>query len=454
MSLSRFRRVVVAASAATLSLGLISTGVVTSATGAATSGPGVSPTQITIGATVPLSGIAKSYAEVSATAAAVFKYVNSKGGVNGRKINYIRKDDCYDIANFDATCTAGSKSSSLTAVQTTALLGTPGGILGTVGSLGTTAQDSVQKSLNLAKVPQLFVSSGASDWNQPTKYPYTFGFQTSYKVEGKIFAKYIKANFKNAKVAFIGQSDFGPAGLAGLKAGGVNPVNSSATQFYSSADVFLGTADIQKDVLAVRTSGATVVVLDSIPAFTQAILHYAVSDSLSNVHWVISSVGSDPVAVNDKLEVGAITLDFFPSTNAPTNKWNIWLRKVLTADHTDFPGFNSATHLDGNEQYGAAYAVAFLEALKTLGANVSRTGIQKAMTTAAMTTQAVVPLKYSSANHQGLLGGVIAVVAPNGTSVPWTVNEPSTTTYLSTDANSSAVTTSHVVTSAIPSWLS
>jgi ABC-type branched-subunit amino acid transport system substrate-binding protein len=417
----------------------------------------VTSNSITIGATVPLSGLANSYAEVSAAANAVFKYVNTThGGVNGRKINYIRLDDCYDIALFDPTCSLHNSpnAAQLTQYQTQQLASQP--VFATVGSLGTSAQDSVLRYLNNAGIPTLFVNSGAPDWNQPSKYKDTFGYQTSYISEGKIFASYIKANFhadytsaSNNSIGWIGQSDFGPQGLSGLEEGGITPKTHVT---YSDVDSVTGsTSDIATDVAALQSAGAKVVVLDSIPAFTKAILHDAQNDSY-NPHWIISSVGSDPVSVADSLEVGAQTLDFFPSTSATTT-WNTWLRKVLSDDSTDFPSFSASTHLDGNEQYGASYAVAFIEAVQSLGANVTRAGLLSAMTKVKFATPSILPLSYSGSNHQGLQGGTIATVASNGNSTPWTVTENGTI-YTTTDASSSAVKTGSAATTAIPSYVS
>ena len=113
---------------------------------------------------MPLTGIASSgYNEVAKAADAVFKYVNSKGGINHRKINYILKDDCYGTPGFGCT---GNPS---TVAQTHALLSIP--VFATVGSLGTPTQDSVRSLLKSNGVPQLFVNSGSLDWNNPTPVP-------------------------------------------------------------------------------------------------------------------------------------------------------------------------------------------------------------------------------------------------------------------------------------------
>jgi len=184
----RLTRTVTLLAASALTLGFAATGVGLSSAGAATATPGVTANSITIGATVPLSGIAVSYAEVSASANAVFNYINKHGGVNGRRIKYIRLDDCYNLAAFGLGCTAGPSTTTLSQTQ---VLVAQDHVFATVGSLGTAAQDSVLSYMKTNGVPQLFVNSGSSDWSQPSTYPNLFGFQASYQVEGKVFAQYI-----------------------------------------------------------------------------------------------------------------------------------------------------------------------------------------------------------------------------------------------------------------------
>jgi branched-chain amino acid transport system substrate-binding protein len=157
---------------------------------------------------------------VSAAANAVFKWIDSKGGINGRKIKYIRLDDCYDLAAVDASCTAGASTTTLSVNK---VLVAQDHVFATVGSLGTQAEESVENYLKGNGVPQLFVASGSIAWNKPKKYPDLFGYQPSYVMEGKIFARYIKTNDAGDTVGFIGQGDdFGADGYLGLVDGGLS----------------------------------------------------------------------------------------------------------------------------------------------------------------------------------------------------------------------------------------
>lgn len=437
-------------SASALALGMASTGVLISNAGAAPSTPGVTATSITIGASVPISGLAAAYGSVSASANAVFKYIDSKGGVNGRKIIYIRKDDCYDLAAYGLGCTAGASTTTLSVNQE---LVAQDHVFATVGSLGTAAEESVMNYLRSNGVPQLFVASGSVAWDQPNKYPDLFGFEPSYVVEGKIMARYIKTNYAGQSVGFIGQNDdVGSTGLLGLTDGGIK-IPSADNLSYNAADAVTGTtSDITADVSQLQTDKVQVVVLFSVPPFTAGILETAHALGYSP-KWIITSIGSDPTSVNTVLEDGATSLDEFPATNSNANPWVPWLRKVLEADPTDFPSFGANTVISGNEMYGAGYAVAFAETLKAEGRNVTRAGFVKTLESTTLSTPAIAPLRYTQGNHQGLNALAVAGVLPNGTSAPLYA-VPTKTIFSSTNANNAPlkVVTKPIV-QQIPSWL-
>ncbi|HEY5265705.1 MAG TPA: ABC transporter substrate-binding protein [Acidimicrobiales bacterium] len=447
---NRLRRSITLLSVSALALGMASTGLLAS-TASAASTPGVTANSITIGASVPLSGIAASYAPVSAAANAVFKYVNTKGGINGRKIKYIRLDDCYDLASYGLGCTAGA---SVTTLSQNQVLVAQDHVFATVGSLGTAAEESVQAYLKQNGVPQLFVNSGSSAWDAPAAYPNLFGFQTSYQAEGKIFAKYIKAHYAGKTVGFIGQNDdFGANGYLGLADGGVNVATANHLS-YNAADAVTGsTSDIQTDVGTLQANGVKVVVLDSVPGFTSGILSVAKALSYKPI-WIISNVGADPTSVNNVGEAGALTLDYFPAVTDNADPWIPWVRKVLLADKTDFPSFTSSSIITGNELYGVGYAVAFVETLKAEGKNVTRAGFVKALTSMTLNTPAITPLKYSASNHQGLTGGAMAKISPNGAKPPVEGAYVSPFVYSTGNSKGSPiVTTTKLDVTPIPSWL-
>ena len=442
------RRVTITGTAMLLCLGLVTAGSSIISAGAATKKvPGVTAHQITIGATEPVTGIASSgYNQVAKAANAVFKYVNSHGGIYGRKIKYVIKDDCYGTPGFGCTGVPN------TATETHALLGIP--VFATVGSLGTPTQDSVRSLLRGNQVPQLFVASGSRDWNNPHQYSGLFGWQPSYNEESKIFAKYIKTTFPSASVCFLGQGDdFGTDGLAGLVAGGVSP---TATDLYSVPNlVATNGASLAPYIQQFQSAKCTIVVLDTIPGATDAALGAALQLGYSP-QWVISSVGSDPQTVDAPFvgkvptdpEIGAITFSYLPTTTT-TSAWIPWIYKVIKADPADFPGFTSSSVLNGNIAYGAAYGVAFVEALKATGKNLTRASFLKTLQSVTFSqTPSLVPLRYSTSNHQGLNGGYVTTVISDA------ATKPLTGTVYTTDSSSTGpVTVSKKLSSGIPAWL-
>ncbi len=411
---------------------------------AAPATPGVTAHQVTIGATVPLTGIAATgYSEVAKAANAVFSWVNHHGGVNGRRINYIIKDDCYGTPGFG--CTGNPNTVQLTKE----LIQTP--VFATVGSLGTPTQAPVRSLLASAGVPQLFVNSGSEEWNAPKKYPGLFGWQTSYAVESKIIGTYLKAHYKGQKICFLGQNDdFGGGGLLGLRDVGINPTD---VVMYSPAGLVTGGAGyftpfIQK----FQSDGCTLVYLDTIPQATDAALGNA--EALSyKPQWAISSVGADPITVGLAFagkpdpEVGAISFSYLPASTAPS-QWRSWMRKILMADKTDFPNFTSTTPMDGNMAYGIGWGVAFVETLKAAGRTFTRASFLHTLLTTTLQTPALVPLKYSATNHQGLTGGyIVKVSSPTSTTVL------DHTVYTTGPTKGSKLVATKLLSTKVPAWL-
>ena len=149
-------------------------------------------TEIKIGGTTPYSGPASAYSAVTKTQLAYFKMINEQGGVNGRKINFIVYDDAY--------------SPPKTVEQVRKLVESDEVLL-TFNLVGTPPNASVQKYLNQQKVPQLFAGSGADRFQDPQNYPWTLGFNPSYRTEGRIYGQYILANHPNAKIGVLYRND-------------------------------------------------------------------------------------------------------------------------------------------------------------------------------------------------------------------------------------------------------
>src|SRR6202045_584780 len=167
--------------------------------------PGASDTEIKIGNTNPYSGPASAYGVIGKTEAAYFDKLNAEGGINGRKINFISYDDGYSPPKT---------------VEHVRKLVESDEVLLLFQSLGTPPNTAIQKYMNAKKVPQLFVATGATKWNDPKEFPWTIGWQPNYQSEHRIYAKYILKEKPNAKIAVLYQNDdYGKDYLKGLKDG-------------------------------------------------------------------------------------------------------------------------------------------------------------------------------------------------------------------------------------------
>ena len=240
--------------------------------------PGVTDSTIVLGQHTPLSGgFAAVYEPIASAQEAYFDYVNSQGGVCGRRIDLRVEDDFYDPARaLDATKKLVERDK----------------VLAIVGGLGTASHSAVYEYLNEKKVPDLFVSSGARRWgSDPERFPYTIGFIIDYTSEGAIIGKYISTHLPGQQVGVLYQNDdFGRDGIAGLKAG-LDPEKNDlvSEQSYESSDT-----DIRSQVLNLRTAGAEVVVAYSLPGFSAQLINGA-----SRMGWepqiILSYVNTDPV---------------------------------------------------------------------------------------------------------------------------------------------------------------
>ena len=174
---------------------------------------GASDTEIKVGQTIPYSGPISSYGTQGIMHAAYFKMINEQGGINGRRINFISLDDAYSPPKT---------------VEQTRRLVEQEQVLFIFNGLGTPTSAAVQKYLNTKQVPQIFISTGASRWNDPQHFPWTIGWAPSYRAEGTIYGQYIPDNYPDAKIAVMYQNDdFGKDYLNGLK-DGLGPTDSNS----------------------------------------------------------------------------------------------------------------------------------------------------------------------------------------------------------------------------------
>ncbi len=274
--------------------------------GGGASAPGVTATSITFGTHQPLTGpAAPGYSEIAPASEAFFKYVNAHGGVFGRKINLVIKDDAYNPTNT---------------VNVVHQLVLQSKVFGIFEGLGTPTHTKVVGFLNAEKVPDMFVASGCPCWDNGSSQPYTFGWQPNYTIEGKILGQYIKQHFPGQKVAVLYQDDdFGQGGLAGIQAE-VPASDIVSKQAYQS-----GTTSLTPQVAAIAQSKAKIMVDFTVPIYT-AIAQLTSFKIGYKPQLVVSNVGIDPTTVGALLKSiskgaasgtalieGAITDAYLPS---------------------------------------------------------------------------------------------------------------------------------------------
>ena len=203
-------------------------------------GPGANDTEIKIGNTVPYSGPASAYGTIGKSEAPYFAMINDPGGINGRKVNFLSRDDGYSPPKT---------------VEVVRKLVEEDQVLLMFGTLGTPPNTAIQGYLNDNKVPQLFVTTGASKWNDPRHDPWTMGWIPTYQTEARIYARYILKTLPDAKIALLYQNDdFGKDYLIGLREGLGDQADKMivATKTYETTDP---TVDLQ--IVALQASGAT-----------------------------------------------------------------------------------------------------------------------------------------------------------------------------------------------------
>jgi ABC-type branched-subunit amino acid transport system substrate-binding protein len=275
--------------------------------------------------------------------------------------------------------------------------------------LGTPTHLAVRDFLNTEKVPDLFVASGCTCWNDVAKAPYTFGWQTDYTIEGQIEGQYVAQTLAGKKVGyFVQNDDFGSNGAKGLD------MQIKASDVVSRQTYVTSNINVQPQIEALQSAGAQVAVLYSVPAFTALALLTAAK---LNYHptWVVSNVGSDPTtlagllqnfskgAAGASLAEGIITDTYATPVGDTTNPWIQLFKQIHDKYIPSLP-------FDGNVGYGFGAAYTFVSALVAAGKNPTRDGIVKAIQNSHFSGPGLVPFSYSASNHQGYSGVQMASI--------------------------------------------
>ena len=339
--------------------------VVMTAGATATATPGVTATSILLEGTFPLSGPASSYAPVPVGMGAYFSYIDALGGVNGRKINWHYEDDGYNPANT---------------VQITHKFVEQDHAFALVGGLGTEPQAAVRQYLNDNKVPQLFVSTGATTFDRDLGlYPWTLGWQPDYEAEGSIYGKYIVKNLASAKIGVLYQNDdYGGDYFRGFKAG----LGSHQSQIVSAQPYDLSaTTPPAVQVAKLRASGADTLVIFATPQPT--VQAYVISTKLGwhPAHVFTNSVSAtDPILTlaeksgSDNVE-GTLSINYLldPSNPVYNKQPGMKLYRTIMAKYAPKANANDVLNL-----YGVAKAWTTVKVLQAAGKNLTRAGLMAA----------------------------------------------------------------------------
>ena len=325
--------------------------------------PGVTPTSVLLGGTVPLTGEAAAFGAVGPGAKAYFDYVNSKGGVNGRKISYRYYDDAYNPANT---------------VQLTRRLVEQDKVFAIFNGIGTAPSLAVRDYLNAQKVPQLFAGDGSQAIGRSyARYPWTMGFLMSYRGEGDVYGKTLVKSRPRARIAVLYENtDLGRDMLTGL----TRAIAGKGPRIVAKQSYEYTAAEVGSQVASLKASGADTLMLFATPRF---FIQAAVSTH--RLGWkpalYIASVSIEPgimaIARTNAPEItrGALSIAFVKNPNDP-----IWAKDdALALYRSVMRRFDpSGKPSDVYNWYGMTVAWTMVETLRKAGRNLTRASLLKA----------------------------------------------------------------------------
>ena len=286
--------------------------------------------------------------------------INDQGGINGRKINFISRDDGYSPPKT---------------VEVVRQLVEEEHVLLLFNTLGTPPNTAIQGYLNENKVPHLFIATGADKWNDPKHHPWTMGWIPSYRIEARIYARYILDRLPNAKIAVLYQNDdFGKDYLIGLREGLGDKADKLiiATKTYETTD-----PTVDSQVVALQGSGADVLLTAAIPKFAAQVIRKVYDIGWKPTHFltsVSSSVGSVMRPAGPEKGIGIISAAYLKEPTDPQwqntpeyKEWLAWMKKYNP----------SANVADINNVAGYSYTQTMVAVLKACGDNLTRENVMK-----------------------------------------------------------------------------
>jgi branched-chain amino acid transport system substrate-binding protein len=321
---------------------------------------GATDTEIKIGNIIPYSGPASAYGVIGKTEAAYFAMVNAQGGINGRKINFISYDDAYSPPK---------------AVEQVRKLVESDEVLVVFNPLGTPSNTAIQKYLNGKKVPQLFVATGATKWNDPKNFPWTIGWQPSYQSEAVIYAKYLLKEKPDAKIGIIYQNDdFGKDYLKGFRDG----LGAKAATMITVEDSYeVAEPTMDTHVVKVKSANPDVLMIFASPKFAAQIIR-----KTGELGWkplqimtnVSISVGAVMQPAGFENAQGVLSASYSKDgtdqqwkDDPGIKKWSAFLDKY-------YPEANKA---DSGTIYGYGAAQTLVKVLEMCGDDLTRANVMK-----------------------------------------------------------------------------
>jgi branched-chain amino acid transport system substrate-binding protein len=321
---------------------------------------GATDTEIKIGNIMPYSGPASAYGVIGKTEAAYFKKINDAGGINGRKINFISYDDGYSPPK---------------AVEQARKLVESDEVLFIFNSLGTPSNSAIHKYMNSKKVPQLFVATGATKWNDPKNFPWTMGWQPSYQSETQIYAKYLLKEKPDARIAVLYQNDdYGKDYLKGLEDG----LGAKAATMIVAKESFETTEPtIDSHIVKLKASGADVFIDIATPKFAAQAIKKVGEIEWKPLHFlnnVSASVGSvlKPAGFQNSQDI--ISAAYLKDGSDPQWDNDPGMKEFYAFLAKDFP---EGDRLDQSTEVGYGVSQTMVQVLKNCGDNLTRENVMK-----------------------------------------------------------------------------
>ena len=321
---------------------------------------GATDTEIKIGNIMPYSGPASAYGVIGKTEAAYFKKINAEGGINGRKINFISYDDAYSPPK---------------AVEQARKLVESDEVLFIFNPLGTPSNSAIQKYMNEKKVPQLFVSTGATKWNDPRHFPWTMGWIPNYQSEGRIYAQYILKERPTGKIGILYQNDdYGKDYVKGIRDG----LGAKAASMIVGEESYeTATPTIDSHVVALKSEGADIFISITTPKFAAQSIK-----KVAELGWkplfILNSVGSSTGAVMRPAGIengqNIISTAYNKDPTDPQWKDDVGIKHFDAFLAKYFPEGNRE---DSSVVIGYNYAQTMIHVLQACGDDLTRENIMK-----------------------------------------------------------------------------